>query len=67
MCHDPLHVPPQDAISGGQFGTGVSKGAYYCADTATTEECKDIVNQVATWQYADIVKGGMPKLGSDTA
>eukprot|EP00282_Hemiselmis_andersenii_P007060 CAMPEP_0114139706 /NCGR_PEP_ID=MMETSP0043_2-20121206/16998_1 /TAXON_ID=464988 /ORGANISM="Hemiselmis andersenii, Strain CCMP644" /LENGTH=74 /DNA_ID=CAMNT_0001233759 /DNA_START=12 /DNA_END=236 /DNA_ORIENTATION=+ len=45
-----------DPVEGGKFGTGVSKGAYYCADTATPDECKEIVQQVATWQYADIKK-----------
>eukprot|EP00281_Chroomonas_sp_CCMP1168_P020934 CAMPEP_0206229820 /NCGR_PEP_ID=MMETSP0047_2-20121206/9906_1 /ASSEMBLY_ACC=CAM_ASM_000192 /TAXON_ID=195065 /ORGANISM="Chroomonas mesostigmatica_cf, Strain CCMP1168" /LENGTH=74 /DNA_ID=CAMNT_0053653155 /DNA_START=42 /DNA_END=266 /DNA_ORIENTATION=+ len=40
-----------DRVEGGKFGTGASKGAYYCSDATSTDECHQVVNEVATWQY----------------
>ena len=39
-------------IDGGEFGPGVSQGAYFCSDAATKDECKAIVLQTARWEYA---------------
>jgi hypothetical protein len=40
-------------IEGGQFGTGLSPGAYFCSDAATKDDCKAIVLQTARWEYPE--------------